>query len=393
MPGPGVLPPPTDSRHDPLRSRHRRHNRPRRTRQSRRRAGRVADRVRLLCEAGQAAADLGRGRGDEAPALRLPRRQHLRRHRGHGGHEAEVRPARQAVGLRQAEGDVPGPRDVGRPRLRGQRRRSRVPEEEGVAAGVPRLLRGPEGRPAAVPRGRLLVHGVRPAGQTGAVDPARRPVLPQPAEDRVQAGRTRRGVPRQVRPEHRQGRHRARRGAVEVARRATPGARGVAPHRFGRAGGARRARLRDVGQLPAGAQAPVQADQGHRGQRRRVPDRRPAPRGDLETAGRSQGRGRLPFVRRVFQQPEHAERELHQDQSAVRQRDPLVPGRAHLLRRQLRHRAHRLGRDRPGRAASSSRGVGRGGAATAPHPRPTPRHGPPTPGSDKRHWPGKPARH
>ena len=126
-------------------------------RRSRRRARPAAppDRLRLLRLPGPPPADLGRGRGHQARAAPDARRQHLRRHRGHGRDARQVRPARRHARLQGAARVGADPRHLGRPRPRRRRRRQQLPEEGRVAADLPRLLRRPRGLAAAQAARRL----------------------------------------------------------------------------------------------------------------------------------------------------------------------------------------------------------------------------------------------
>ena len=96
---------------------------------------------------------------------------------------------------------LPGPRDLGRPRLRRQRRRGRVPQEEGVAAGLPRLLRRPQGLAAPQAARASTTPGRRPPGEAGAGHPARHPLLPQPAEEEDPRAQGRRALRAEHRPD------------------------------------------------------------------------------------------------------------------------------------------------------------------------------------------------
>ena len=79
------------------------------------------------------------------------------------------------------------------------------------------------------------------------------------------------------------------------------------------------------------------------GGRRRVRERRPTSGRNLAPVGQARGGRRLSALRRHVQQPERAQRELHESRGTVRQRGQFVPCRADLLRVQFRHDRYPVG--------------------------------------------------
>ena len=176
-------------------------------------------RVRLLRPPGQAAADLGR---DPAlPTGSVPVRRRQRLWRPHPGRRhaarARLRQGRDHSGLPGVACPGAGALDLGRPRLRPERRRRRFSVQGSGEGAVSRILAAAGGRPAPRTRRRLSRAELRARGPAPAGHPARHPELPLAPQADRSAGRAGQGrVPAGPGP----GQDHARRGAMGLARRA-----------------------------------------------------------------------------------------------------------------------------------------------------------------------------